>query len=356
MDIGLIILGVLILFGSTILLKAADFGGKSPADTASAEREAGAGASITTIPQGRKTKKIEEAEELPKVKICKNCMTENKTDAEFCTKCGKNLSEERDPEAFRKRREWFRRQGWIKNPFTLTVIPALFTGLKKEVDEVMKTLSMQSGHVLILGEAGSGKTTTLKWLELNLPSDYNPIYIFRPPERFDEIIDLIVGYSGDSDRRKYTMYNLDKVIQRMNKKFIILLDEAHEFKPELSQPLKTLGDIEGVTLVMAALPEAEDYFKNNARPLYNRIVSKIKLRPLTKGEMEEMVMKRIQNCGGTGIRPFTQKALERMYDITMGHPRKVLKVCDHLVKDAIEKNVDKIDADDFTKSLVTAIE
>ncbi|MDD5111688.1 MAG: hypothetical protein PHG85_04020 [Candidatus Altiarchaeota archaeon] len=350
MEVGIVVLGILILFGATILFKAAGF--TEPSREAAPERPEQKPQEQLAAPPQSASRAREPQEALgrtalpdpdKRAHICKNCMADNQEDAEFCVKCGKKMAV-KEPEIFQLKKKWFKQNGWIKNPFSLDVIPSLFTGYKDEVDLIMKTLSMQSGHILIIGGMGNGKTTMLKWLELNVPSDYKPLYIFRPPEHFDDIIDLMVySIEGSIEKRKYNIYNIDRVIRSVNKKFILLLDEAHEFKAEITEPLKTLGDIEGVTMVMASLPDGEEEFKNHSKPLYDRIVGRVNLNGLNEGEVSDMIVKRIENCGGFGHKPFTENALKKVYQLSKGNPRTVMKICDQAVKMAIENNSDKID-------------
>ncbi|MFH1126164.1 MAG: AAA family ATPase [Candidatus Altiarchaeota archaeon] len=359
MDAGLIILGILILFGATILFKAAGFTGGEEEKSSALEKASGrpSPAPKPEEPQQPSPKSRETREKITlepgyarDTRICRNCMAENQPDAEFCVKCGKNLTIERDPEIFQKKRNWFKQHGWIKNPFSLDVIPALFTGYKGEVDKVMRTISMQSGHILITGEIGTGKTTMLRWLELGLPSEYKPIYVFRPPEHFDDLIGLIVRNLDGAAEGRYNIYNIEKAIKKVNKRLVLLLDEAHEFKPEITNPLKTLGDVEGINLVMAALPEAEDDWKNNSKALYDRIVAKVRINGLEETETNNMIGKRIENVGGFDHKPFTEKALKKVYELSMGHPRKVLKLCDYSVMNSINDGSEKIDIDHIIKA------
>ncbi|MEM5782274.1 MAG: hypothetical protein QXD43_03720, partial [Candidatus Aenigmatarchaeota archaeon] len=62
---------------------------------------------------------------------------------------------------------------------------------------------------------------------------------------------------------------------------------------------------------------------------------------------KQLIQKRIESVGGKGIEPFTEAALEKIYERTGGFPREVLKLCDRLVNTALEKGLDVIDAKDI---------
>jgi hypothetical protein len=78
--------------------------------------------------------------------------------------------------------------------------------------------------------------------------------------------------------------------------------------------------------------------------LYKIITTRIALNSLGRIETKQLIQKRIESVGGKGIEPFTDAALEKIYERTGGFPREVLKLCDRLVNTALEKNLDVIDA------------
>jgi len=57
----------------------------------------------------------------------------------------------------------------------------------------------------------------------------------------------------------------------------------------------------------------------------------------------ELIKKRIEFAGGMGTKPFSELALDKIYERTGGFPREVLKFCDRLTRTAIEKDLELID-------------
>ena len=57
---------------------------------------------------------------------------------------------------------------------------------------------------------------------------------------------------------------------------------------------------------------------------------------LTKEETKELIEKRIKNVGGTGLGPFNDEIIEKIFKRTNGFPRDTLKICGNLVEELIE--------------------
>jgi len=348
MEASIVFLGIIVLFGAGALFKATNFfekGGtrlfsEPQQDTPSSEPEP---------PEEQREEERGPSPTLDRrhgVRICRNCLTECAINVEYCSECGKKLTRPKGMQITEKQTKWFKRFNWIQNPFTFDVLPALFTGYKEEAQTVMEKLSLRSGHILVTGDVGTGKTTFLRWLELNLPDSFHPLYIFRPPEKFSELIDLI-AYTIEPQRGikpgEYTLYNIDKLLKRLNKTFVLLLDEAHEFDVRIKKPLKTLGDIEGVHLVLAGLPEIVGRLKKESPPLYDRIVANVELTRLNPEYTKDLIVKRIENAGGWGNDPFTEDAISKIHKLSGGNPRSIIKTCDKAVTEAIDKGILSID-------------
>jgi len=79
----------------------------------------------------------------------------------------------------------------------------------------------------------------LKWLEINLPQDYSPLYVFRPPEHFDDVIRMIAEKCVRSGWLQHLQHR--RAIRRSKKKLVLMLDEAHEFRSDIVEPLDAWG-------------------------------------------------------------------------------------------------------------------
>jgi type II secretory pathway predicted ATPase ExeA len=243
--------------------------------------------------------------------------------------------------------------GWKENPFVLKIDPKLFVGYDDQVKAVHNHIKNKHKIALVSGKTGSGKTTFLKWLEMNY--DTSKLYVSKPPEKPEELVNIFTDIFGISffERvlgKKPTLYNLPNYINKKLKgnHLVFLIDEAHETNKNVLEWLRVLTDqVNNVSLVIAGMPVLENKIKSELETLDQRITTRIVLNSLNRLETKQLIQRRIENAGGKGIEPFTDAALEKIYERTGGFPREVLKFCDRLVNTALEKNLDVVDAKDI---------
>jgi type II secretory pathway predicted ATPase ExeA len=243
--------------------------------------------------------------------------------------------------------------GWNENPFVLKIDPTLFVGYDEQVKAALKHIENKHKIALISGKTGSGKTTFLKWLEKNY--DTSKLYVSKPPENPEDFVNLFtdifgLGFFERLLNKKPTLYNLPKYINNKLKgdHLVFLIDEAHETNKNVLEWLRVLTDqIDNVSLIVAGMPILESKIKSELETLDQRITTRIALTSLSRIETKQLIQKRIESVGGKDIEPFTDAALEKIYERTGGFPREVLKLCDRLINTALEKNLDKIDEKDI---------
>jgi len=276
---------------------------------------------------------------------CGECGARNKIDANFCRRCGNRLI---ISVLTPKQRAWLTKFNWRRNPFTLDVIPDIYVGHQDEISSIVEKLKSRSGHVLVLGGTGMGKTALLRWLERNLAGDFSPVYVVRPTPECEELIELVLANITDRSNGKNIggLQDFQKICSEYQGIIVVLLDEAQELSEEFEKCLKTMGDCTNVLLVMAGLPPAQAKLKKELPGLFDRVVEQVLLSALNSEEVAELIEKRVARVGGEGLGPFTKTAIEMIYDVSFGVPREVIKVCDWTVTQAIKNNKDKIDAND----------
>jgi len=276
------------------------------------------------------------------IQVCSECKYVNPGTAEFCAKCGARLKPWTGVTA--AQRKWYAKFGWKRNPFTLDIMPKLFTGYQTQVNIIFDKVYQKSGHILVTGKKGVGKTTLLKWLTETLSKEFNTVYIPRPTDNFEDLLQYMAKSlklkKGKGE--KITIYDMEALASQTNKNILLLLDEGHEFNEEFERPLRSLGDLNGINFVIAGLPETDTRLKEISPPFYDRIVQKVSLSHLSLEETTELIRKRIEDAGGSGIEPFSPEAIENVYKMSGGVPRLILKVCDWVITEAIHRNLDKI--------------
>ncbi len=248
------------------------------------------------------------------------------------------------------------------NPFVFKILPDLFVGYEKEIDSLIDNVSNGCKFTLILGPTGSGKTTMMKNIINKIHGYGRVFYVPKPPndpEEWKKIFTEIVR-PGFFRRlffrpkiKDITIYEVGEWINRRskNKRLLLLVDECHESSRESLEWLRTLTDqVDSLSLVLAGLPVFEKKLMEELETLRRRIENRIELTNLTSPETRELIKKRVEWMGGEDVKPFTSNSVHFVYDRTNGFPREVLRVCNELVQNALEKNISTIDTDFLKES------
>jgi len=237
-------------------------------------------------------------------------------------------------------------------------------GYSDQTNSLLSHVHNLHKFALISGPTGSGKTTLMLWLRSQLMAfkKFNPYYISKPPRSSKELVNLFKSFLGFNiiDKVRYgelSLFDLQKFVVRKlrNKQFVLLIDEAHESSVANLEWVRTIADsIPNLYVIFAGLPVFEKNAETQLPTLFMRITTKTYLNNLTKSETESLIQKRIENSGGEGLKPFASDAVERIYEVTGGFPREIIKICDQLVKIAAEKNITSINRSFIDQVIKTA--
>ncbi|MEA3493803.1 MAG: hypothetical protein U9R38_05400 [Candidatus Margulisiibacteriota bacterium] len=114
--------------------------------------------------------------------------------------------------------------------------------------------------------------------------------MIRPPKKYEELIDLVVatitGKPGST--RKYSLYDFQEMCTKYKGIIVLLLDEARD-----------------------------------------------------------LILKRITKTGGAGLGPFTETAAKKIFDLSYGIPREILKTCDWAIAQANKNSIDISDIEQY---------
>lgn len=260
--------------------------------------------------------------------------------------------------------EYYTKFGWSQNPFTLTISPNLMVGYSSQTKKLLSHVFNSHKMAMVVGHTGSGKTTLMNWLSgyiNNNKNSFESYYIPKCPRTKQDLVDIfkfLFGYNIiDNFRFKdLNTQNLPKFLVKKTRKnkAVVLVDEAHETSLEVLEWLRTLNDmVPNLLIIFAGLPIFEKKIETKLPTLYMRITTKTYLESLNYVETESLIRKRIENSGGEGLKPFTSNSVKRIFEISGGFPREVIKICDRLVEAAAEKNIPTINETFVNESYTT---
>ncbi|MFC2143331.1 ATPase, T2SS/T4P/T4SS family [Candidatus Aenigmatarchaeota archaeon] len=239
--------------------------------------------------------------------------------------------------------QWLQKKGWSRNPFTFSINPSIFVGYEYEKKKLLRFI--EEGHkiILVAGPTGSGKTSMLKWVQKSVVG-VRFVFLGKPPAMPENFIDIfnhefkLPWYKRIFRSKIKTLYEIPDFLNKnlKGKQLVILCDEIHESDIKVLEWLRVLSDhIENVTVILSGLPVFETYL-DGLETFRKRIVDKIELLSLTKEEMKNLIRLRLNYIGGDE-REFDE-VMDLVYERTDGFPREVLRTCNSIVNQAIEKN------------------
>ena len=196
---------------------------------------------------------------------------------------------------------------------------------------------------LLLGEAGTGKTTLLqaalkseRCRHVRCVCINNPIltiedFVRLLAVRFDLGIDAAASKSLLLDR----LEQLLREGRRRGEITALVVDEAQSVSDSLLEEVRLLANIETPTekllpLVLAGQPELGFRLEDPAlRQLKQRVTLRCELAPFDLSDTAAYIGSRIKTAGGVPSRLFTQEAVKLIHEHARGIPRTVSVVCDN---------------------------
>ena len=196
---------------------------------------------------------------------------------------------------------------------------------------------------LLLGEAGTGKTTLLqaalksercrhvRCVCINNPVLTTEDFVRLLAVRFDLGIDAAASKSLLLDR----LEQLLREGRRRGEITALVVDEAQSVSDSLLEEVRLLANIETPTekllpLVLAGQPELGARLEDPAlRQLKQRVTLRCELAPFDLPDTAAYIGSRIKTAGGVPSRLFTQEAVKLIHEYARGIPRTVSVVCDN---------------------------
>jgi len=247
--------------------------------------------------------------------------------------------------------------GLRENPFHVSPDPRFFFSTcahASALTQLKMGVDTRQGFILLVGEAGTGKTILLhhflNWLRSRQQSS---CYIFqsqlKPLELFESILHDF-GVHCDSRRKGDLLAALNKWLVRrhaMGDSPVLIIDEAQAISLRTLDRLRMLLNLETpgrklLQMVLAGQPQLEEKLRRpELRQLHQRIMFRCTLPPLSLEETTEYVKSRLANGGAKDTKLFPGASLEALHMYAQGIPRVVNLLCEHalLLAHAEKRNV-----------------
>jgi general secretion pathway protein A len=236
--------------------------------------------------------------------------------------------------------------GLRESPFDLTPNPRfLFLPARQReaLSNLRYGLTAARGMSLLLGDAGTGKTTLVQTVlaEMN-PENVQCVLLSNPTLTRAEFFEFLAGAFSLSDKaaRSKTLFlaELRRYLTCRHERGLVtalLIDEAQSLPYELLEEVRLLGNIETpstklLNVILVGQPELGDRLnESRLRQLKQRISLRCDLEPFNVEETAAYIAGRLRIAGGVPEQIFTREAIAAMHPASQGLPRIINVACDN---------------------------
>ncbi len=236
--------------------------------------------------------------------------------------------------------------GLREAPFELTPNPRylyLTPQHREALSNLEYGLSSAKAVTVLVGEAGTGKTTLLKAaLGSERCSHVTCVFVSNPALTRAEFVETLAQRFALSDAasksKAVLLTELEVVLRDKRAKgeiTALLVDEAQTLSVELLEEVRLLANIETeseklLPLVLAGQPELAQRLNDpSLRQLKQRIALRCELKPFVLQETATYIATRIKTAGGEAARLFTREAVMAIHEYSRGIPRTISVICDN---------------------------
>jgi general secretion pathway protein A len=230
------------------------------------------------------------------------------------------------------------------NPFALTPDPEylfLSEEQREAIASLMYAVLARRGFSVLIGDAGTGKTTLLRALIRSVPISRAVFsVVVNPTLSPAEFLRTCVADFGinvgegakDSVLTKFHHFLVQ--IHKENKVAVLIVDEAQRLSPELLEEVRLLTNFETdkeklIQVILAGQDELAGILdRYDLRQLKQRISTRLHIRPLMSHAVAAYIRHRWSRCS-TGLPPFDASAMTAIAHMSGGVPRLVNVICEN---------------------------
>jgi len=235
--------------------------------------------------------------------------------------------------------------GFRERPFDLTPNPRflVMTDVHREaLSNLEYGIASRTGITLLVGEAGTGKTTLIRTALERQPARVHCVHLSNPALTREEFVEMLALRFELSDKAQSSktalLLELETILRRRDESgesTVLLVDEAQSLPREILEEIRLLANIETndrklLSVIMAGQPELTSLLNNvELRQLKQRVALRCELRPLTLQETAGYIAGRIRSAGGVGAQVFTREAVTLIHERSRGIPRTISVIADN---------------------------
>ena len=235
--------------------------------------------------------------------------------------------------------------GFRERPFDLVPDPrylVLTSSHREALSNLEYGIASHKGITLLVGEAGSGKTTVIRAALERQTARVHYVHLHNPALTRDEFVEMLGVRFQLSDRARVSktalLLELEQLLERRqgsDERTVLVIDEAQSLPQELLEEIRLLANVEvggrmSMSVIIAGQPELAARLNEGAlRQLKQRVALRCALKPLSLSETATYVTGRIAAAGGVASEVFTREAVGLMHARARGIPRTISVIADN---------------------------
>jgi len=224
-------------------------------------------------------------------------------------------------------------------------------------------LTQKIGFVVLTGEIGTGKTTLIKSILKAKGGKQRLGVLYQTSFDAGDLLELLLRefeIQGHFNTRAARLSAFNQfLIQAFSRgeHVVLIVDEAHNLGAAALEEVRLLSNIQTdkeplLQVILVGQPNLRDRLRQpSLRQLAQRVGVHFHLQPLDEEESKEYIQYRLARAGGSGI--FTPSALDKLFQVTQGVPRRINAWCDLALVAGFAEGRQEIDQE-FLETVVAA--
>jgi general secretion pathway protein A len=236
--------------------------------------------------------------------------------------------------------------GLRDRPFDITPNPRFLFFAEKHRQALVDLqfgVASRKGVVVLVGEAGTGKTTVARALmQRQRSAKVEYVYLNNPVLTRAEFVQFLaraLRLSKPAEKSKTDLMaelaTRLMAVREQGRTVALIVDEAQSLSDEMLEEIRLLTNIETndeklLTLILVGQPKLADRLNDDAwKQLKQRVELRCTLTPFDVSETAAYIWSRIRIAGGDGARLFTIEAVRLVHERSRGIPRSINVICEN---------------------------